>query len=179
MTLSHLLRIVRASLFASFGAGIGIALLFSLFILSAILWEPGILVFDCSTLQDCGLTAANTLLAAILFLVGSAAIMIFASIVGAIYALPVVFILGAILYCIAMQKGPFDNRLLVYLFGAVGGASWWVILAYFNLIPFFPRADVGAELTNVPYIGAGLTAPVIGGMISAEMFLRWLRTELD
>jgi hypothetical protein len=65
MTKAQILTLVKATLFASFGAGVGASLTYSLAIGVDELFRGSLLPYDCSTLAYCGLTVANAALTVI------------------------------------------------------------------------------------------------------------------
>ena len=138
------------------------------------------LPFDCSTLEYCGLSFANTALAIIYIIVGTAIFALFAAFFGALYAIPAVFVLGSILYFRALNRRIKDHRYFAYILGALGGALWWMLLVRLDILPFASR--IGERYPH-DALASGPDATMLfaagtGGMVSAEMFLRWLKTEM-
>lgn len=178
--MAHWPKILRSSLYASFGAGLGFAFAIWLVTIVPSLLLGSDLPIDCSTAENCILTIVNTALAVIYILVGLAGVGLFGAAVGAIYALPIVFALGSVLYFRALQQQVLDKRWVAYLLGAIGGVTWWFFLDYLDIIPFLSGMREGYP---EDYVKTGpdpimLAAASAGGVSSAEMFLRWLKTEL-
>ena len=178
--MEHWPKILRSSLYASFGAGIGFAFAIWLITIVPDVLLRGDVPIDCSTAKNCGLTVVNTALVVISILVGLAGLALFGAAVGAIYAMPIVFALGSVLYFRALRKQVLDKRWFAYLLGAIGGVTWWFFLDYLDIIPFLSGMRGGYP---EDYVKTGpdpimLAAASAGGVSSAEMFMRWLKTEL-
>ena len=135
---------------------------------------------DCSTAKNCELTIVNTALVAISILVGLAGLVLFGAAVGVAYAIPITFVLGSFLYFRALRKQVLDNRYAAYLLGAIGGVIWWLLLDYLDILPLHSgtRAGFPGDYEGYGTDPSMLIGACFGGIVSTEMFLRWLRTEL-
>lgn len=177
--MEHWPKILRSSLYASFGAGIGFAFAIWLITIVPDVLLRGDVPIDCSTAKNCGLTVVNTALVVISILVGLAGLALFGAAVGVVYAIPIAFVLGSFLYFRALRKQVLDNRYVAYLLGAIGGVMWWLLLDYLDFLPLHSGTRAGFP---VDYEGYGtdpsmLIGACFGGVVSTEMFLRWLQTE--
>jgi hypothetical protein len=186
--------VLRGGLYSSFGAGLGIGLGIVLMTAVSAALESGPPHFDCSTVKLCGLSFANSFLLIITIILGACGILIFASLSGFLYALPMAVIGGGILAMVARANTNFwKSWPLHILIGAVFGVIWWVILikteiyGWFDGSPFaFFFGHPGLEEPSkmqAPTVMQVLSSPIIllpalGGIVSAEMFRRWMATEV-
>jgi hypothetical protein len=175
---ARVVSLVKASLFASFGAGFGASLAISIGLGFVALFVSLELTFDCSTLEYCGLTVANTLLAIVVWLAGTAGLAIFASIACYIFALPAVFFCGSILALVESRQVEFTRLIYWLVAGAVLGTAWWLLPWQLQWIPSILQMHEG-EISpdfNQPswplVVAAGF-----GGILTAWLFRIWWRSE--
>jgi hypothetical protein len=177
------LMVVKASLFASFFAGfaIGLAMMLTMWVMA--IYENGPPPFDCSSIQLCGKSFANTALIVVLGVVGTLGLSLFGAIMGFLFALPMAVIMGCILSVLGRGRRSFwQNRWLLLAVGALAGMLWGCVLTHFSALPFPLNGYLGDEpreldMFRLPTIPA-LILFGIGGLASAEMFRRWMLTEL-
>ncbi len=175
--------VIKASLFASFGAGFAVGLFMILTLWVMAIYDSGPPPFDCSTIQLCGKSFANTALIVVLGVVGTLGLSLYGAITGFFFALPMAIIMGCILSVAGREGRSFwQNRWPLLFTGAVAGMLWGWALMYFSALPFPLNGFTGDEpihpdVFNMPTIPA-LILFGIGGIVSAEMFRRWMLTEL-
>jgi hypothetical protein len=175
--------IVKASLFASFGAGfaVGLSMILTMWVMG--IYDSGPPPFDCSTIQLCGKSFANTALIVVFGIIGTAVLSLYGAITGFLFALPMAIITGCILSVIGRDRLSFwQNRWLLLFTGAVAGMLWGWVLMYFSALPF-PLNDFAGDEPRHPDVFNMPTIPAlilfgIGGIASSEMFRRWMLTEL-
>jgi hypothetical protein len=174
--------VMRGGLYSSFGAGLGVGLGVLLITGVSAALESGPPHFDCSTVKLCGLSFANSFLLIITIIIGACGILLFASITGFLYALPMAVVGGGALAAIGRSNTNFwANRWLHILIGAIFGVVWWVALIQYNMLPY--ANYFGDDSYMRPTISQTLASPMIllpalGGIVSAEMFRRWMTTEV-
>jgi hypothetical protein len=175
---ARFLPLVKASLFASFGAGFGASLAVSMGIGFEALFNYQELPFDCSTLKYCGLTIANSLLAIIAWLAGSAGLAIFAAIACYIFALPAVFLCGSILASAEYRKAELTKPVYWLAAGGLLGAIWWWILWQLQWMPAILQiheSEIGPNFNQPPW--PLMVAAGFGGVTTAWLFRIWWRSE--
>jgi hypothetical protein len=172
------LSLLKATLFASFGAGFGASLAVSTGVGFEAVFINHELTFNCSTLEYCGLTVANTLLAIISWLAGSAGLAIFAAVACYAFALPAVLLSGAVLGWVEHRKAGVKKPLYWLAAGAVMGMLWWWTLWQLQLMPavlHMHEGEIGPNFGQPPWpltIAAGF-----GGITTAWLFRIWWRIE--
>ena len=172
---AHLLAVLKATCFASFGAGFGLSLAISIGL--GLFTSPD-LPFGCSSLKFCGLTAVNTVLAILLWIVGTAALAIAASIAAYIYAFPTVFLSGVAMVFAEKRLSNLERLRYWLLAGATLGGIWWNILYWAEWLPSIFTTH-GDELEQQTTFAAWdtITASTFAGMMTAWMYRIWWRTE--
>jgi hypothetical protein len=178
MTKAELLSVIKATLFASFGAGLGASLAISVGLGIVGLFSDSALPFDCTTLAYCGLTVANTALAILLWLIGSAGLALFASFTAYLYAFPGILLSGGALAMISRDQSKLSKLSIWLAAGAILGAAWWCLLWYMQWVPnFFHVSEGGVDYLSPWPSFQLIAAAAAGGMVAAWMFRLWWRLE--
>lgn len=115
-------------------------------------------------------------------LTGAGALAIFTSVVGFVYAFPIALISGSVLAYLGKTNSQFwNNSWLHRSVGILAGVSWWVILDQLQMLPLKGyTSEPNDNLMNPAafFNGGGLILPALGGLLSAEMFRRWMLNEI-
>lgn len=177
MLKSQLIAALKASCFASFGAGFGFFIAMSagfvIYGLTLGRWLP----FDCSSTSQCGVTILDTLLAVLFWIFGTIILAIVAAVTGAIYAFPIVFSAGFMLGRTSTLRPPTERRIVWLLSGAVLGALWFMLLWRLQILPELIQGS-GYDLPNPIAPLSYITAACVGGACASVMFRFWWQAEI-
>jgi hypothetical protein len=175
---ARFLTLLKASFFASFGAGLGASLAFSFGLGLVTFFTSPDIAFDCSTLEYCGMTVANAALAIIIWFAGAAGLALFASAACYIFAFPAVFMCGSILASAASRQPDLARPVYWIAAGAILGVAWWLTLWHLQWLPDILEmhaGEIGSNLRQPSW--PMIVAAAFAGMMAAWMYRIWWRSE--